>query len=65
MLKKRMRDEAEEWLIDVGFHHIMAGNAAKYVCPISPFADHMRSFRAALADIEAGWLASPFWHLKL
>ena len=65
MLKKRMRDEAEEWLIDVGFHHIMAGNAAKYVCKESPFAEHVRAFRAALEDIETGWLASPFWHLKL
>ena len=60
-----MRDEAEEWLSDVGFHHIMTRATAKYLCGESPFAEHMRAFRPVLEDIEAGWLASPFWHLKL
>jgi len=64
-LKKRMRDEAEDWMNGLGFHHIMSQSSAKYLATESPFADHMRAFRHVLEDIEAGWLASPFWHLKL
>ena len=35
--------------------YLLAGHTAKF----------RAKFRAVLEDIEAGWLASPFWHLHI